>query len=104
MRDPFPVKVTRRAEREIKRAEKWWRENREAATEALREELENAFDLIAAQPHIGARATNAKLPGVRRIHLSRVHYSLLPAASRQDRGRSPGVVAHQAWTKSTRLD
>jgi plasmid stabilization system protein ParE len=76
VRDPFPVKVTRRAEQEIKRAEKWWRENREAAPEALREELENAFHLIAAQPHIGARATNAKLPGVRRIHLSRVHYHL----------------------------
>jgi plasmid stabilization system protein ParE len=76
VRDPLPVTVTRRAEREIKRAAKWWRENREAAADALRDELENAFRLIAAQPHIGAMATNAKLPGVRRVHLSRVHYYL----------------------------
>lgn len=76
MSDPLPVKVTRRAEREIEKADEWWRENRDAAPKALREELQNAFRLIAIQPHIGARATNTKLPGVRRIQLSRVHYYL----------------------------
>jgi plasmid stabilization system protein ParE len=76
VREPIAVKVTRRAEREIEKADQWWRENREAAPWAFREELENAFHLIAAQPHVGAKATNAKLPGVRRIHLSRVHYHL----------------------------
>lgn len=103
MRDPLPLKVTRRAEREIERAGRWWRENREAAPEALREELENAFRLIAAQPHIGARATNTKLPGVRRIHLARVHYHLyyrfvpekllveVLALWHTKRGRSPSV-------------
>ena len=74
MIDPLPVKVTRRAEREIEKADRWWRRNREAAPDALREELRNALRLIAAQPSIGARAESTKLPGVRRIHLSRVHY------------------------------
>jgi plasmid stabilization system protein ParE len=74
--EPLPVKVTPRAEKEILKADAWWRKNRESAPEALSEELANALRLIAFQPHIGARATNAKLTGVHRIHLSRVHYHL----------------------------
>jgi len=33
-------------------------------------------NFIASQPAIGARATNVKLAGVRRVHLARVHYHL----------------------------
>lgn len=40
------------------------------------EELEPALSLIAAQPRVGAIARNAALPGVRRLHLGRVHYQL----------------------------
>jgi plasmid stabilization system protein ParE len=41
--------------------------------------------LIALQPDIGARALNAKLSGVRRVHLSRVRYHLY-YRSRLDHG------------------
>src|SRR4030042_1907417 len=34
------------------------------------------LELISAQPQIGAKAANVKLAGVRRIHLSRIHYYL----------------------------
>ena len=34
------------------------------------------FGVIALQPGVGARAVNARLAGVRRVHLSRVHYHL----------------------------
>ncbi len=103
MRDPLPVRVTRRVEREIEKADGWWRENRDAAPEALREELENAFRLIAVQPHIGARARNAKLAGSPTNPLSRVHYHLYYRVSPDQsvvevlalwhtkRGRSPRV-------------
>jgi plasmid stabilization system protein ParE len=73
---PLPIKVTRRAAREIKKASEWWNANRPAAPEALREEIERAFRLIALQPGVGARAANTKLVAVRRVHLSRVHYHL----------------------------
>jgi plasmid stabilization system protein ParE len=72
----LPIKVTRRAAAQIQEAGGWWLANRPAAPEALKEELQRAFDLIAQQPAIGARATNIRLPGIRRIHLSRVHYHL----------------------------
>jgi plasmid stabilization system protein ParE len=54
----------------------WWDVNRPKAPGLFREEIARALELIAAQPQIGAKAGNAKLAGVRRVHLSRVHYFL----------------------------
>ena len=50
--------------------------NRPKAPGAFAEELQRAFQLIASQPGVGARALNFKLADVRRIHLARVHYYL----------------------------
>jgi plasmid stabilization system protein ParE len=72
----LPLQVTRRAAREIRVASAWWDENRPAARDAFREAIDNAFDLICTQPNLGAVATNVKLPGVRRILLSKVRYYL----------------------------
>ena len=72
----FSVKVVRRAVGQIKEASAWWAENRPAAPNAIREELQVAFDLIARHPSIGSKALNAKLVGVRRIHMSRIRYYL----------------------------
>jgi len=68
--------ITRRAAREIGEASAWWDENRPAAPEAFRQAIATAFELIATQPRIGAKATNTRLRGVRRIHLANVHYHL----------------------------
>ena len=73
---PLGIKVTRRAAHEITKACEWWDANRPAAPGVLRSEIARAFGLIALQPSIGARAVNAKLTGVRRVHLSRVRYHL----------------------------
>jgi plasmid stabilization system protein ParE len=72
----LPLQVTRRAAREIREASRWWDKNRRAAPEAFRDAIEKAFALIRTQPDIGGIATNVKLPGVRRVHLSRVRYFL----------------------------
>jgi plasmid stabilization system protein ParE len=69
MSDPLTVEITALAASHIRTAEEWWRRNRPAAPNAVRQELERAFALIAGQPRIGSRATNVKLPGVRRIYL-----------------------------------
>lgn len=75
--------------------------NRPAALDAIREELERAFGLLAVEPRVGAVARNAKLRGVRRIHLSRVHYHIyyrvlsgvveVLAFWHTSRGAGPGV-------------
>lgn len=38
--------------------------------------MERALRLIRSTPGLGARATNVSLPGVRRVHLSRIDYHL----------------------------
>ena len=72
----LPIRITRRASAQLQEAASWWKANRLAAPEALEEELRQAFRLISQQPDIGAIATNPRLSGVRRIHLSRVRYYL----------------------------
>ena len=46
------------------------------APDAFVDDLERTLTLIASHPDIGARARNAKLENVRRVHLARVHYYL----------------------------
>jgi plasmid stabilization system protein ParE len=71
-----PLKVTARADAEIQKAGEWWLANREKAPNAFREELERAFALLSQQPDVGSHATNTKLQGIRRIHMSRIRYFL----------------------------
>jgi len=73
---PLPVVASALAAEQIRVAEEWWRANRPKAPNAFREDLENASALLAIQPGIGARALNATIVGVRRVHLTRVRYDL----------------------------
>lgn len=76
MSQPLPIRFTRRAAEQTEAAGRWWRKNRTKAPEALREELEQALQLVASQPEIGAMARSTRLAGVRRVLLSRVRYHL----------------------------
>jgi len=71
---PLHIEVSELADRQIREADIWWRRNRLKAPNAIREELERVSALIAFQPLVGARALNVTLPGVRRIHIERIHY------------------------------
>ena len=70
------VRVTKRAQAQIDRAATWWDDNRLLAQEAFDEDLAEAFSLLSAQPGIGVPVTNARTPGVKRLHLARIHYFL----------------------------
>jgi plasmid stabilization system protein ParE len=72
----LPLKITPGAAAQIQQAAQWWAANRPKAPQALHEELRRGFELISRHPNIGSRATNARLAGVRRIHLSRIRYFL----------------------------
>lgn len=97
----LPIKVTDGASTQIEEAADWWTANRPRAPEALDQELSGAFALLSHQPAVGARATNVRLPGVRRIYLSRVHYFLyyrlqsshveILALWHASRGKGPGL-------------
>jgi ParE toxin of type II toxin-antitoxin system, parDE len=98
------IVFTRRAATHVEEAGRWWRNNRTKAPDALREELDNALQLIASQPEVGATARNIKLAGVRRILLRRVnchlYYRLVESPRRSievvafwhaSRGQSPDL-------------
>ena len=76
MIDPLQIEVSELADRQIGEADRWWRQHRDKAPDAIQEELERVGALIALHPHVGARATNVRLPGVRRIHIERIHYDV----------------------------
>ena len=76
MNDPLQIVVSELADQQIRDADRWWRENRLKAPDAIREELERIGALIAFRPHLGARAVNVRLRGVRRIHIERIHYGV----------------------------
>ncbi len=70
------IRITRRAAAQIADAALWWAENRPSAPGAIAEELEQAIALLAVHANLGTSARNTRLRGVRRVHLSRVHYYL----------------------------
>ena len=74
MNQTLSIEVSDLAKAQIRVAEEWWRANRPAAPNAIREELERASRLIAVQPGVGARARNLSLVGVRRLLLATIRY------------------------------
>jgi plasmid stabilization system protein ParE len=73
---PLPVDFTFTASGHVTEAAHWWLEHRSKAPGALHEELQQALQLVASHPEVGAAARNVKLAGVRRILLRRVGYHL----------------------------
>jgi len=90
----LPIKVTRRASEQIQTAARWWLANRPKAHEAFAEDLRGAFDLVARQPAIGARAADSRFGSIRRIHLSRIRYYLYY------RARSARIEVLALWHSS----
>ena len=68
------VKISARAASEIRKAAKWWAENRPAAPSAVRKDTGEALVLLAQQPGIGVPCLGAKIKGVRRLLVSRIGY------------------------------
>jgi plasmid stabilization system protein ParE len=85
------VRIDRRAAREIEEAAAWWRANRPSAPEAFEENVAAALDLLAVQPFAGSASKSARLPGIRRVYLSRVRYHLYYRA--EVAGRKIDVLA-----------
>lgn len=78
------VKISARAAAEIRRAAVWWLANRPAAPVAIGTDFADAVALLAEQPGIGAKYEGARVPGVRRLFLSRVSCFIDYTADAQD--------------------
>jgi len=71
------MRVSPRAQAQIEKAAGWWAQNRPAAPGAIRDELERILSIISTQPGIGVTARRKRIPGLRRVHLSRIDYFIL---------------------------
>ena len=65
------VVFTARAGESIEKADTWWREHREKNPELLAEEFIEATRVLGNAPHIGRRALNVGLEGVRFVTLQK---------------------------------
>lgn len=68
------VKVARRTARQVQAAAEWWAANRPSAPGAIGADFGEVVALLAEQPSLGTKYQGARLPGVRRLYLSRVRY------------------------------
>ena len=76
MNTPLRIEITDKAQTHIAVAATWWAENRPAAPDAIRQELDSILGLLCVQPEIGTKARRVALSGVRRVTLSRIRYYL----------------------------
>lgn len=70
------VKISRRADSQIRRVAAWWAENRTKAPGAVREDVGEALMLLAHQPFLGSSCANIGMPELRRLLLGRLRYFL----------------------------
>ena len=75
------VKISARAAAQIRRAAKWWTENRPAAPGAVRIDIGDALALLAEQPGFGTAYEGARVQGVRRLLVGRIRYFIYYRAS-----------------------
>lgn len=70
----YNVEVTDLADGQVLQAALWWRANRPKSPGAVREEFARAIQVLAEQPHLGAKARSERVPGARRFYLRRIRY------------------------------
>lgn len=70
------LEITRRADRQIKTARRWWLQNRDKAPEAFDEELDRAGNLILSTPYIGKPWQTRSGKFIRKLTLDRIRYYL----------------------------
>lgn len=88
------VSLTAGAEEQALEANAWWRENRRAAPDLFRRELEGAFDLLEHSPDAGRRYHDPEIPGLRRLLLPGTRYHLYDVHEE----RAQRVVVLAIWS------
>jgi plasmid stabilization system protein ParE len=89
------VEVTPRTVAQLERAARWWSENRPAAPNGIADDFEDAKNLLAQQPSVGAKSSSPRYPDLRRLFLSRVRYHIYYRVA-------PGKVVMLAFWHSSR--
>jgi plasmid stabilization system protein ParE len=68
------VRISARAEANIRALSRWWAEHRLSAPGAVADDLEAALTLLSEQPGIGTKYDSTRVLGVRRLFLTRLSH------------------------------
>lgn len=79
----YVVRVSPRAETQIRTAASWWSENRPKAPGAFRKDIDRGFELARDFPAAGERVEHPRYKELRRILLGRIRYHLYYSVSRE---------------------
>jgi plasmid stabilization system protein ParE len=90
----YRVGFSRVASAQVETIESWWWENRPAAREMFRREIEAAVRFLETSPLIGKSYAEAPVPGVRRMLIGRSRYQVYGRCLVQ-RGYHPGGVVRR---------
>jgi plasmid stabilization system protein ParE len=81
----YRIRVSPRGRRQIEKAADWWFENRGGSLLLFSEEIERAFVFLQVFPKAGEPVRHHRIPNVRRILLSPVHYHLYYIVSEEEK-------------------
>jgi plasmid stabilization system protein ParE len=70
----FEIRILPEAEDQARAVAEWWRANRPAAPELVKQELRQTFGVLAETPYIGSPYLRTPVPGVRRYPLKKTPY------------------------------
>ena len=70
----YQIRTLPEAERQARSLADWWRNNRPAVPELVKEELQRAFRMLTQTPHIGTPYRRTRVSGVRRYLLRKTPY------------------------------
>jgi plasmid stabilization system protein ParE len=88
------VRTTPRADAHILEIVAWWREHRPAAPFLFEDELDEAFELLAAQPEAAPAFPRPELPALRRLLMRKsayhVYYEHFP--------HNDEVLVYEVWS------
>ena len=71
---PLRLRISARAASQIRQAARWWTDNRPLAPDAFRQDLSEAFALLANHPGIGSPCESLRVASVRRLLIGRIRY------------------------------
>lgn len=90
----FQIRILPEAEEQARAVADWWRANRPAAPDLVKQELRRTFGVLAETPYIGSRYLRTRVPGVRRYPLKKTPYHVYYRV-KEDGGE---VVVLSVWS------
>ncbi len=100
----YRVYLSREAQAEYARIQEWWSSNRLKAPEAVAEDVWDAVKRLAAYgPQLGLEVRHRRVPGLRRLELTRIRFWLYYRVNEAAREIEIAALWHTSRRRGPRL-